>query len=155
MKLPSHFLTACLVFGACLIVCGGYAQQPGRSSPGADSWEADRQASLAIRKKLVAVPEFKDYLTKCSRRILAKNINPKGSRTLFAILARFKLNDNGTISEVEISGDTNAPSAPFILKAIRECSPFPKWPKRMRSAVGKPFLEIYIDYGCVPPPGTR
>jgi len=155
MKLPSHFLTACLVFGACFIVSSGYAQQPGRGSLGPNSWEADREASLAITRKLIAVPAFRDYLTKCDGRILAKNINPKGSRTLFTILARYKLNDNGTVSEVEISGDTNAPAAPFILKAIRECSPFPKWPKGMRSAIGKPFLESYIDYACVPPPGTR
>lgn len=108
-----------------------------------------------MTRRLIAVPAFGDYLTKCTGAILAKRINWKGCPVPCSILARFKLNENGTVSEVEVSGDTNAPVAPVIMKGIKKCSPFSEWPKRMRSVVGKSYLEMYINYGYLDPPGTR
>ena len=110
-------------------------------------WAADEELSDQMTRKLRVVPAYGDYLAKCEAAILAKPINGKGSPRNTMIFARFKLHEEGTVKDIEISGNTNAPVAARVIKTIRSCSPFPKWPDGMRSVVGKPYLSIYLHFG--------
>ena len=100
-----------------------------------------------MTKKLRAVPAFADYLAKCTTAIVQKLVKWKGSPVGTFIVARFKLHEDGIVSTIELSGNTNAPAAPSIRKNIKSCSPFPRWPDGMRSAAGNTYLEIYVHYG--------
>ena len=154
MKLPSHFLIPWLVISTWLISSQAYAQQSGRLPLGTNSWEADEEVSTELTKKLRAVSAFGDYQAKCTGAIVQKPVKWKGSPVGTFIVARFKLHENGIVSMIELSGSTNTPAAPSIIRNIRNCSPFPRWPEGMRSAAGKPYLEIYVHYGFSRPPAT-
>ena len=112
-----------------------------------NAWAADEELSDQMTRKLRVVPEYGDYLAKCTDAILAKQVNDKGSPRNTVIFARFKLHEGGTVKDIEISGNTNAPVAARVIKTIRSCTPFPKWPDGMRSVVGKPYLRIYFHFG--------
>ena len=154
MKSRSHFLTPWLVITACLIGSQGQAHEAGQVPPGTNSWQADEEASIEVTKKLRAVPAFGDYLAKCTGTIVQKPVKWKGSPEGTFIVARFKLHEDGIVSAIELSGSTNTPAAPSIIKNIKSCSPFRGWPAGMRSAVGKPYLEIYVHYGFGRPPDS-
>jgi hypothetical protein len=155
MKSPPHFLIACLVISACLIGSQVYAQQAARVPPGTNSWQVAEEASLELTKKLRVVPSFGDFLAKCTGVIVQKPVKWKGSPLGTFIVARFKLHEDGTVSAIELSGSSNTPAAPSIIKNIKSCSPFPRWPNGMRSAAVKQYLEIYVHYGLSrgPEPG--
>jgi len=112
-----------------------------------NAWAADEELSHQMTRKLRAFPAYIDYLVKCEDAILAKPINDKGSQRNTVIFARFKLHQDGTVKDIEVSGDTNAPVAARVIKTIRSCSPFPRWPDGMLSVVGKPYLRVYIHFG--------
>ena len=105
-----------------------------------------------MTRKLRVVPAFGDYLAKCTGAIVQKPVKWKGSPVGTDIIARFKLHEDGSVSAIELSGKTNAPAAPSIIKNIKSCSPFPRWPDGMRSAARKPYLEIYVHYSVSRPP---
>ena|SRR5579859_3708781 len=147
MKLPTHFLIPWLVISVSLIGWQAYAQHDDRVPPATNSWQADEEASIEMTRKLMVVPAFGNYLAKCTGAIVQKPVKRRGSPVGAIIVARFKLHDNGIVSEIELSGSTNTKAAPSIVKNIKRCSPFPPWPDGMRSAAGKPYLEIYIHFG--------
>jgi len=151
MKLPLHFLIP-LVISTSSVGWNACAQQPGRVPPGTNSWQADQEASDALTKKLSVVPAFRDYLAKCSTAIVQKPVKWKGSPVGTYIVTRYKLHENGAVSGIELSGNTNTPAALSIVKNITSCSPFPAWPNGMRSAAGKPYLEMYLHCGFARPP---
>jgi hypothetical protein len=62
------------------------------------------------------------------------------------IVARFKLHQDGTVSDIKTSGNTNALAAPLCIQAIQDCSPFPKWPDKMRSIVGQDYRDIDFTF---------
>jgi hypothetical protein len=130
-----------------LIGWQAHAQPDGGVPPGTNSWQADEDASMEMTKKLNAVPAFGNYLDKYTTAIVQKPVKRRGAPAGAVIVARFKLHESGIVSEIELSGSTNTPAAQSIVKNIKRCSPFPPWPDGMRSAVGKPYLEIYIHFG--------
>jgi hypothetical protein len=122
--------------------------------PGQILGKLTRMRAWRWTKKLNAVPAFGNYLDKCTRAIVQKPVKRRGVPAGAVIVARFKLHESGIVSEIEtateqgniltVSGSTNNPAARSVVKNIKRCSPFPPWPDGMRSAAGKPYLEIYI-----------
>jgi len=62
------------------------------------------------------------------------------------VVAKFNLCQDGKVTDLTISGFTNSVAAPHCIQAIKECSPFPKWPDGMRSIVGKDYREITYTF---------
>jgi lipoprotein NlpI len=72
------------------------------------------------------------------------------------IVAKFRLHQDGTVTDIKVSGNTN-PRANWICEqAIIECSPFPKWSDKMRSSVGQDYRDITYKFyiGRPPPPSN-
>jgi hypothetical protein len=147
MKLPSHFLIPIVIASTCSVTFLGFAQQRKQVVLPTNAWAADEELSDHMTRKLKAFPAYIDYLVKCQDAIIATPIKDKGSRRNTMIDARFMLGEDGTVKDIEISGATNAPVAPRVIKAIRSCSPFPKWPSGMLAVVGKPYLRMYMHFG--------
>jgi hypothetical protein len=139
------------------VICGHFAfcgaAQQSEPVPGLSAWESDEQESGHLQRDLMAVPEFRDYLTNYSAPMLAKRVDWKDCPAEFYILARFKLHENGTVSSIELFGCTNSPAARVVVKAIRGRPRFSKWPKGMRGAVGRSYIEMFTRYGSVTMPG--
>jgi hypothetical protein len=65
---------------------------------------------------------------------------------------RLEIYWDGKIGNLAIYGATNVPQ-PYI-QAIKECSPFPKWPDKMRAIIRKEYWVMYISSGFnLEPPG--
>jgi lipoprotein NlpI len=62
------------------------------------------------------------------------------------IVATFKLHRDGSVSDIEISGNSNSPIAPFCVQAIMDCSPFPKWPDKMHPVAGQDYRKIKFTF---------
>ena len=62
------------------------------------------------------------------------------------VVAKFILHEDGSVTDIKISGDTNALVAPFCIQAIKDCSPFPKWPDAMCSIVKTNYREINFTF---------
>ena len=62
------------------------------------------------------------------------------------VIAGFKLFQDGNISDIKISGDTNLVVAPLCIQAIKDCSPFLKWPDTMRSTVETNYREVNFTF---------
>jgi hypothetical protein len=70
------------------------------------------------------------------------------------VVVKFTLHQDGRVSDVVTSGDTNALVAPLCIRAITDHSPFSKWPSQMRPVVGRDHFEIYFHFGFnMTPPG--
>ena len=114
-----------------------------------DDFFADEQSARETDEHLMAVPECRDYMEKIIKTISAKSSAcdsiPSPHDTL--IVARFNLHQDGSVTDIAISGNTNAPVAPALVQALKKCSPFPSWPNIMRPVVGKDFCEIYYRFG--------
>jgi hypothetical protein len=93
--------------------------------------------------KLYEIQECNDYLEQISSRI-SKTISAcdsSSSPSDTIINAKFLLHQDGSISDITISGNTNAPIAQCVMQAIKSSSSSQKWPDKMRSIVGKDVLE--------------
>jgi len=102
-----------------------------------------------------AVPECRDYDAKLISDIANKWFGLLDTNRFHhpdngTIVARFKLHQDGNVSDIKISGNTNALVAPFCIQAIKDCSPFPKWPDKMRSIVGQDYREINYTFNLNP-----
>jgi len=96
-------------------------------------------------------PEFQDYDQK-----LVSDISQKWHALLDKekyddsdngkLVVAFKLYQDGNVSDIKLSGNTNALAAPCCVQAIKDCSPFPKWPDVMRSIVNTNFREINFTF---------
>jgi hypothetical protein len=152
-----HLSTA-LVIAFCLLAISGMTQQTNRPNSRNDAVSVDEKSRRETMAKLETIPECRDYLGKYNTAISAKcsNFDTKSSPHDTMIQVRFILHQDGSVSDIVISGDTSAPVAPMCIKAIKDCSPFPKWPDKMRSIVGKDYLEIHYHFGFnMTPPGPE
>jgi hypothetical protein len=145
-----------LIAVLCVMVVSSFAQKTNQPPIQKNLWPADRRSALEVMHKLDASPDCRNYyrfalseiFSNCS--VCDKIPSPRDTK----ILARFKLHQDGRISDVTISGDTNALVAPCCIKALKECPPLPKWPEKMRAIVGDDNFIIYIDFGYnMTPPG--
>ncbi|HEX3855854.1 MAG TPA: hypothetical protein VHY30_00990 [Verrucomicrobiae bacterium] len=142
-----RLLSTVLIITICFVTFYGLAQQVNSTN------ELSRRETMA---KLVKIPKCRAYLDKYTSAISAKfsDSDTKSSPHDTIITAKFNLHQNGDVSDITVSGNTNSPAASICIKAIRECSPFPKWPDKMRLIVGKDYLEIHYSFGfnMTPPP---
>jgi hypothetical protein len=119
---------------------------------------ADELAAKQISASLWAVPECREYMDIVYKRIGARSTDCDSISSPHdtMITAKFDLHQDGTISDVAITRNTNAPVAPCMVQAIKNCSPFPRWSEKMRSIVGQDYFIIYYPFGfnvTPPPPG--
>jgi hypothetical protein len=136
--------TLCLAILACFVMSCENSQHD------------DELSARKILDRLQTVPECRAYtekfMTTISQGVRAYDATKVPHDTM--IVARFKLHQDGSVSDIVISGNTNAPVAPLCIRAIKDSSPFPKWPSKMRPIVGREYLEIYYRFGFnMTPPG--
>jgi hypothetical protein len=118
-----------------------------------DSLRADKWEALKIDRHLQEVPECRDYMHEVLKAIVTKTDAWDYSKYPEAKFdVRVEIYQDGRIGNVAIYGDTNIP--PNYIQAIKDCSPFPKWPDKMRAIVGQEFWVMYINsgYSSTPPP---
>jgi hypothetical protein len=127
----------------------GFAQQTNQSFSHGRILSADELSRREIMARLQKIPECRAYNEKFVSAISAKTsaLDASSSPHDTMILATVKFHQDGNVSDITISGNTNAPIAQLCIKAIKDCSPFPKWPDKMRSIAGKEYLEIHFNFG--------
>ena len=108
--------------------------------------------------KLYEDPECNDCLDQITASIFKKTDTCNGSSSPKDTMLKVKyiLNQKGNISDIVITGNTNAPVALCLIQAIKNCPAFPKWPDKMRAIVGKVSRETGIDFGFnMTPPSSN
>jgi hypothetical protein len=116
-----------------------------------DKW-SEREMMLRLHQ----APECRNYMDKVASAISAKcsALNAISSPHDTMIDAQFKLHEDGSVGDVTISGNTNTAVAQLCIQAIKDCSPFPKWPDKMCSIVGREYFVMYYQLGFdMTPPG--
>ena len=110
---------------------------------------SDEALAGKINLDLEAIPDCRSYMHMLFAKIQDRvsNLDAASSPHDTMIDARYILHQDGAISDVTISGNTNAPIGPSLVQAIRSCSPFLKWPDNMRSIVGEDHFVVYCHYG--------
>ena len=119
-----------------------------------DSLRADKWEALKMDWHLQVFPECRDYMAEVLKAISTKTAALDYSRYPAATFdVRVEIYQDGRIDNVAIYGDTNIP--PNYIQAIKDCSPFPKWPDKMRAIVGQEYWVMYISsgFGLTVPPG--
>ena len=119
-----------------------------------DSLRADKWEALKMNWHLQVFPECRDYMDVVLKAISTKTAALDYSRYPAATFdVRVEIYQDGRIDNVAIYGDTNIP--PNYIQAIKDCSPFPKWPDKMRAIVGQEYWVMYISsgFGLTVPPG--
>ena len=114
------------------------------------SYAAAQQEELSARKmmeKLEKVPECLEYLRRAMEPIHRPDYEARSLPHDFVVVVRFKLHEDGSISDLATTQNTNSPVAPLCVRAIENRAPFPKWPSKMRSIVGQDYFEIYYRFG--------
>jgi hypothetical protein len=114
------------------------------------SCAAAPQDELSARKmmeKLEKVPECRAYLRSAMEPIHMPAYEASSLPHDFVVVVRFKLHADGSVSDLAATQNTNSPVAPLCLRVIKDRSPFPKWPSKMRSVVGQDYFEIYYRFG--------
>jgi len=53
------------------------------------------------------------------------------------IIAKFNVSQDGSVSNIKLSGSTDSLVAPLCARAIADCSPFPPWPDSLRSGMSQ------------------
>jgi outer membrane biosynthesis protein TonB len=62
------------------------------------------------------------------------------------VIVKFRLHDDGRVSDIELAGKTNSIFAPVCVEAVKNCSPFAKWSNDMRFMVGTNYREINFTF---------
>jgi hypothetical protein len=125
-----------------------------RAESKGSSLSADWHAARTTDYHMLDVPECKDYMDQVMAAIGKRTDTLDYSKFPSAAFElRLEIYQDGTIRSIAICGDTNIP--PAYVQAIKNCSPFSKWPDRMRPVVGGPYWVLYIDSGfnLSAPPG--
>ena len=69
------------------------------------------------------------------------------------IVVTFELHEDGNVTGTKVNGGTNSVAAPLCMQAIKDCSPFQKWPDAMGSIVKTNVREIrFVFYINQKPP---
>jgi hypothetical protein len=82
---------------------------------------------------------FTNILSRCDDLVDKNNAFTKKTAE---VIATFNLQNDGSVNDIIISGDTNSIVASFLVQAIKDCAPFPRWPDQMRSVVKQSYREI-------------
>jgi hypothetical protein len=125
------------------------AQQADQASKIHQSPSADELAARKLMDRLDADPDCHPYVRTSMEKIgkKAMEYDPKTITHDTHVYVRFRIHQDGTVSDVSLSGATNSLVAPLCKRRIEGCSPFPKWPKKMASIIGKDYWEIFYDFG--------
>ena len=62
------------------------------------------------------------------------------------ITATFRLHPDGSVSDINLSGDTNSVADLLCWRSINDCAPFPKWPEKMHPNAGKDYREVKLIF---------
>ncbi len=125
-----------------------------RAESQGSSMSADWHAARTTDYHLLDVPECRKYMDEVLAAIGNKTDALDYSKFPSATFElRLEIYQDGRIRSIAICGDTNIPLA--YIQAIKNCSPLPKWPDRMRTVVGGPYWVMYVDSGfnLSAPPG--
>lgn len=125
-----------------------------RAESKGSSLSADWHAARTMDYHMLDVPECQDYMNEVMVAIGKRTDALDYSKFPSAVFElRLEIYQDGRIRSIAICGDTNIP--PAFIQAIKNCSPLPKWPDRMRPVVGGPYWVMYIDSGfnLSAPPG--
>jgi hypothetical protein len=107
---------------------------------------ADWHAARTTNYHMLDFPECQDYIDEVLAAIGKKTDALDYSKFPSALFElRLEIYQDGRIRSITICGDTNIP--PAYIQAIKNCSPLPKWPDRMRPVVGGLYWVMYIDSG--------
>lgn len=97
--------------------------------------------------KLYEDQECADYLEQVSSNFFKITCDGSSSPADTMIKVKFTLHQNGSISDVTISGNTNVPAASCLVQVVKNWPPFQKWPDKMSSIVGKDTWEMSCNFG--------
>jgi hypothetical protein len=135
--------TLCITILACFLANCAAAQQ-------------DELSARKMMDKLNKVPECRTYLKRAMEPIQMPAYDARSLPHDFVVVVGFKLHEDGSVSDLAATQNTNSPVASLCIRAIKNRSPFPKWPSQMRSVVGHDYFEIYYRFGwnMTPPPSN-
>jgi tetratricopeptide (TPR) repeat protein len=120
--------------------------------------ETNQTRPRTLKQALASVQTgWQDYDGKLKSKVFDKWHSLLATRVLDysdtgIIVVKFILHQDGSVSDVEISGNSNSRAAPLCEQAITDCSPFPKWPDEMRSITGTDRREIKFTFSVGLPP---
>jgi hypothetical protein len=113
-----------------------------------NSFYSDKLAALQTNVHLEENPECRNYIHDILNDISTETpvfdhaFNSVPHDTSFDV--RIELHQDGSIGNIAIYGYTNPVVTMPYIKAIKDCSPFPKWPDKMRSVVKGEYWVMYI-----------